>query len=103
MPLKGRKSYDWLLQSTTNAGAGSETKGTTGKFNIKCWADAGDGDFAGATVNIQIEAEDGVWITSHTFATDGVQFGEVGVGEERFRAFVVSPGANAISCTITYG
>jgi len=99
---KGVKKFEWLLQDTTDAGAGPVEQVTAGKFNVKCWSADGSNDFDSATVKIQIKTEDDKWVTTYTFSLDGVQFGEIGTGAEIFRAFIVTPGTKLLSCTITY-
>ncbi len=103
MPGKeGVKKFEWLLQDRNTVGAGLLEQVTAGKFNVKCWSADGSNDFDGASVRIQIKTEDDRWVTTYTFSVDGVQFGEIGTGSEIFRAFILTPGAKLLSCTITY-
>jgi hypothetical protein len=103
MPQIGQRSFEWLLQDSNTAGAGdAEVPAPAGKFNVKCWAAAGDADWDGASIYIQNKAEDDTWITLYTFTADDTQFGELGVDYEKIRAFIVSPGTALLSATISY-
>jgi hypothetical protein len=95
-----RKEYEWLFQGQTGNGDGTTTiKVHDHRTTLKCW-----GTFDGATVVIQILAEDGTtWIPAFTFTNVGVQFGEVGSQEETFRASISGVGASTdINVTMTY-
>lgn len=95
-----RKEFEWLFQGQTANGNGTNTiKVHDHRTTLKCW-----GAFDGATVEIQVLAEDGTsWIPAFTFTNEGVQFGEVGSQEEEFRASISSVGAGTdINVTMTY-
>lgn len=95
-----RKDFEWLFQGQTGNGDGDKTiKIHDHRTTLKCW-----GTFDGATVEIQILAEDSTtWIPAFTFTNIGVRFGEVGALEETFRASISSVGAGTdINVTMTY-
>lgn len=97
---KRRKEFEWLFKNQTANADGDETiKIHAHRTTLKCW-----GAFDGATVEIQVLAEDGsTWIPAFTFTTEGVQFGEIGAEEEEFRASITSVGASTdINVTMTH-
>jgi hypothetical protein len=97
---KRRKAFEWLFQAQTANADGTETiKIHDQRSTLKCW-----GVFDGATVEVQILAEDAItWMPAFTFTKEGVQFGEIGSSEETFRASISGVGAGtSINVTMSY-
>lgn len=99
MPVEKQKQFEYLLQNKTSNGVDKVQGIYRGKLNVKVW-----GTWDGASVEIQILAEDGTtWITVYTFSANGVQFGEVGSEYEEFRAEVKDAGGSTnLNATINY-
>lgn len=93
-----QKVFTWLLQNQVSNGTDLVGEVHDGYFCLKVW-----GNFDGATVTIQVLAEDEItWIPCYTFNSEGVQFGRVGSANERFRAVLTGAGGlTNVSCTVT--